>query len=49
MLIIELLFMFKIHKDLTKSTKKIKFFIDFYAKKVYYVYCIGVFMVNFLI
>lgn len=40
--------MFKIHNNLTKSTKKLKKFIDFYVKKVYYVYCIGFFMLNFI-
>ena len=35
MLITVSVFMFKIHNKLTKSTKKIKFFIDFYVKMVY--------------
>ena len=39
--------MFKIHNKLTKITKKSKKFIDFYVKKVYYVYCIGIFTNNF--
>jgi len=44
MLIAELFFMLKIHNNLTKITKNLKIFIDFYVKKVYYVYCIGIFM-----
>ena len=42
MLIIGSVFMSKIHNKLTNVTKKFKKFIDFYVKKVYYVYCIGI-------
>ena len=48
MLIIGLPFMFNFHNNLTKSTKILKIFIDFYVKMVYYVYCIGIFTDDFL-
>ena len=42
MLIIGSVFMYKTYNKLTNVTKKIKNFIDFYVKKVYYVYCIDI-------
>ena len=42
MLIIGSVFMYKIHTKLTNVTKNIQIFIDFYVKKVYYVYCISI-------
>ena len=42
MLIIGSVFMYKTYNKLTNVTKNIQIFIDFYVKKVYYVYCIGI-------